>query len=79
MTLYRCRQCRRLWLHYHYENEAFTGSGHWYHGLIPPEMEGSVKLQTAREIIEKLDWSWSGGSHFGDRVFKRRGKLDRFP
>jgi hypothetical protein len=77
VTLYRCRQCRRLWLHYHYENEALTGSGLWYHGLIPPEMEGPVKLETACEILDNL--YWSGGSHFGSRRFRRHGKIDLFP
>jgi hypothetical protein len=79
VTLYRCRQCRRLWLHYHYENEAFTASGRWYHGLIPPDLEGSVTLENARAILEGLDSYWTGGSYVGGRVFQRRGKLDLFP
>jgi hypothetical protein len=79
VSVFRCRRCRRLWLHYHYENEAFTASGRWYHGLIAPEMENSVTVDTAHDILEKLDEYWCGGSYFGGRVFKRRGKLDLFP
>jgi hypothetical protein len=79
ITLLRCKRCRRLWLHYYYVNEAFTASGRWYHGLIAPEMESSVTLDTAHDILEKLDEDWCGGSHFGGRVFKRQGKLDLFP
>jgi hypothetical protein len=72
-------RCRRFWLHYYYVEEAFTGSGRWYHGLIAPEVESSVTLDTARKILEKLEEYWCGGSHFGGRVYKRRGKLDLFP
>ena len=79
VTLYRCRQCRRLWLHYHYENEAFTRSGRWYHGLIPGEMEGAINVENALETLGKLDWYWCGGSYFDGAVSKSRGLPHLFP
>ena len=36
VTLLYCRHCGRYWLRYFYENEAFSRSGRWYLGALPP-------------------------------------------
>ncbi len=79
VTLMRCRVCRRLWLHYYYINDFFTASGRWYHGLVSPELEPEIKLETAYDIFSRLEWYWCGGSFFFGKIFRRQGKLDLFP
>jgi hypothetical protein len=73
VSLIRCRRCRCLWLHYYDVQEAFTGSGRWYHGLIAPELEGAISAEKALEILGKLDGYWCGGSFFDGRVFRATG------
>ena len=79
VSLIRCKRCRRLWLHYYYVNESFSKSGRWYHGLIPPEEEGSVTLENALEVLGKLDGYWCGGSWYHGSVVKEKGPPNLFP
>jgi hypothetical protein len=79
VTLLRCKRCRQLWLHYYYVNEAFTGSGRWYHGVIAPELESSVTLDTAHDILEKLDEYWCGGEPFRRPGVQEAGKAGFVP
>ena len=79
VSLIRCKRCQRLWLHYYYVNEAFTGSGRWYHGLLAPEMENSVTADNALEILSKLAWYWCGGSWYHGSVVKEKGPPNLFP
>jgi hypothetical protein len=73
-----CKLCGRHWLNYHYENEAFTASGRWYRGLIPPDQVDSVSAEGAREFLGKLDWYLCGGSFYG-KVFKASGVPSVWP
>jgi hypothetical protein len=76
VTVHRCRRCGRLWLRYHFEFEAYTGSGRWYRGLISPELAGTVTAGNAAAILEGLEWYQCGGSYHGGRVFRGSGPLD---
>jgi hypothetical protein len=79
VSLIQCKRCRRLWLHYYYVKESFSKSGRWYHGLIPPEEEGSVTVENALEVLGKLDGYWSGGSWYHGSVVKEKGPPNLFP
>jgi hypothetical protein len=78
ISLRRCKHCGRLWLHYHYENEAFSQSGRWYRGLIAPEQAETIAAENALEFLGKLEWYLCGGSYFG-RVFKASGPIQIWP
>ena len=78
ISIRRCQGCGRYWLHYHYENEAFSKSGRWYRGLISPEAADSVSAENALEILGKLDWYLAGGSFYGC-VFKTSGPPQIWP
>jgi hypothetical protein len=71
---HKCRRCGRLWLHYRYENEAFSGSGRWFRGVISAEVAESIKAEDALELLTNLDWCIYGGSYFGG-VGKRSGPI----
>ena|ERR1700675_3061700 len=65
VTLVRCALCRRLWLTYQFEIEAFTASGRWYAALIS---EADAKIMTphrAPDFIKSQPWRIYGGSFYG--------------
>ena len=78
ISLRTCKGCGRRWLHYHYENEAFTASGRWYRGLVPDDQVESVSAEGAKEFLGKLDWYLCGGSFYG-KVFKTSGVPSGWP
>jgi len=61
----RCKYCGRPWLRYHYELEAFTGSGRWYRALVTPEQAARATPANALEILASVPWHLYGGSYFG--------------
>ena len=65
VAIERCIRCGRAWLRYHYEMEAFTGSGRWYRGLLTPEQAARATPANALEILAELPWHLYGGSYFG--------------
>jgi hypothetical protein len=75
ITLHKCAKCDRLWLRYHYENEAFTASGRWYLGTITPEQARLLTAENAKETLERLSWYFCGGSYFDGRVGKSSGRI----
>lgn len=78
ISLRTCKSCGRIWLRYFYENEAFTASGRWYRGLVPPDQVDSVTAETAKDYLGKLDWYLCGGSFYG-KVFKTSGAPSVWP
>ena len=79
VSLKRCRHCGRVWLRSYYVQEAFTGSGRWYEGLVPPELEDSITADNALEVLGKLDGYLCGGSWYEGRVVKGKGPPNLFP
>lgn len=75
VSIDRCRQCGRLWLHYFVEYEAVPQSGRWYRGLITPEAARSVTPEGAVAILEGLPWRLYGGSYFGKRGERSTGPV----
>jgi hypothetical protein len=59
-----CRKCRIKWLHYFYENEAFSKSGRWYRGLISEQEIAKLLPEKAVSHLENLKWYIYGGSYF---------------
>ncbi len=74
-TLLYCRRCGRYWLRYFYENEAFTKSGRWYLGALPPAVLANAGLANARAALEELSWYFYGGSYYDGRWGKTSGKI----
>ncbi|HUU14885.1 MAG TPA: hypothetical protein VM182_14445 [Terriglobia bacterium] len=65
VALRTCRRCDRVWLYYHYENEAFSKSGRWYRGVVSAKVAESIEAEDALDLLAKLDGYICGGSYFG--------------
>jgi len=79
VSLKRCRGCRRLRRRYYYVQEGLTGSGRWYRGLIPPELERAVPADNALRVLAKLDRYLCGGCCYDGKTIKGHGPADLFP
>jgi hypothetical protein len=75
VTLLTCPDCDQSWMRYHYENEAFSGSGRWYLGVITIAQDLLLTVENAKTILEGLDWYFYGGSYFNGQTSKSRGKI----
>ena len=65
VNLIRCTRCRRLWLRYHFEVEAFTASGRWEEAPIDDVTAGTMTAEKAGEFLRAAPWRIIGGSLYG--------------
>jgi hypothetical protein len=65
VSVVRCASCRRLWLRYPWEVEAFTASGRWYETVIDDATAETISPETAYATIQSAPWRIVGGSHLG--------------
>jgi hypothetical protein len=70
-----CRECGQYWLRYLYELESFTGSGRWFLGPISKDQLSGLTAETAKNVLEGLDWYYYGGSYFKGRSGKASGTI----
>lgn len=70
-----CRECGQHWLKYAYELEAFSNSGRWFFGAISPEQRASLTAESAKTILEGLDWYVYGGSYYDGRGGRASGPI----
>jgi hypothetical protein len=70
-----CQDCGQHWLRYFYEVEAFTGSGRWYLGAIPPEQFATLTVEQAKATLESLSWYYYGGSYYHGRNGRTSGTI----
>lgn len=75
VTLNRCRTCRRLWLRYLVEYEAFSRSGRWARGLISEGAAAAMTPEHAVDHLNGLGWYLYGGSYFDGAVGSRSGPM----
>ena len=64
VSIYCCKKCSRLWLHYLVEFEAYSKSGRWYRGLIKSKDKKKIKSNNAIKYLEKLKWYLYGGDYY---------------
>lgn len=64
VSVLTCRGCRRRWLYYFAEYEAFTASGRWIRGILPDNHPLPLTPQNAVPILNTLPWYVYGGSAF---------------
>lgn len=76
VTVLRCLRCRRPWLRYHYENEAFSRSGRWFLGRIEPSEVDGISADVARSFFAQMPWYFFGGSYYDGREGRTSGPLD---
>ncbi len=76
VNIQTCIFCDQSWLRYFIEYESFSQSGRWYSGMISERDANKITPENAIAFLEKLDWCFCGGSYFGGKVFKRKGKLN---
>jgi hypothetical protein len=79
VSLDRCRQCGRVWLHYFLEYPEVPESGRYFRGLLTPEAEGTVTPGDAVRLLEALPWRLQGGAFFGRRGARASGPLPLEP
>lgn len=60
----KCIHCKRNWIKYMVEFEAFSKSGRFYTGIITDNDVSKITPENAIAYIEKLDWYIYGGSYF---------------
>jgi hypothetical protein len=70
VSVIRCKRCGRFWLRYFVEYEYLTASGRWFRGVITPEIAATMEPESAKEVLEGLDWYFRGGSAFGGKVIR---------
>lgn len=70
-----CRVCGQYWLRYFYELEAFTSSGSWYLGPITARQRLELTAETAKGLLEELDWYDYGGSYFHGQIGRTSGPI----
>ena len=75
VSILACQECGQLWLKYFYELESFTGSGRWYLGPISSEQGAVLTLESAKGLLEGLDWYDYGGSYFDGRSGRAKGAI----
>lgn len=75
VSVHRCPRCHQMWLRYALEDEAFSGSGRWYLGVVSTEDSETLNAAEARNLLESLDWYFCGGSYFGGQVSRTQGPL----
>jgi WD40 repeat protein len=74
-SLWTCRSCGRVWLHYLLEYEATPRSGRWYRGQIPPGTR--VAPREAAAVFAGIPGYLAGGSYFEGQPHRRSGPPDR--
>lgn len=74
VSVLTCRGCRRRWLYYFAEYEAFTASGRWILGILPDSHPLPLTPQNAVPILNTLPWYIYGGSAFHSSPPGRRAR-----
>ena len=75
VNIWQCKRCGQHWLHYLVEYEAFSKSGRYFMGLIPPELAETLSPDAAVDYLSKLDWHLYSGSYFDGRKGKSTGQV----
>jgi hypothetical protein len=75
VSLDRCRQCGRTWLHYFVEYPDVADSSRWYRGLITPDVAQDVTPEQAVAVLEGLPWRLQGGAFHGRRGARTSGPM----
>jgi hypothetical protein len=75
ISIWVCPVCRRRWLQYLYEVEAFSASGRWYLGPLDTAQVEKIRPDSAKSILESLPWYYYGGSYFGGQPGKSSGEI----
>ena len=75
VSLIRCARCRRLWLRYQYEFEAFSRSGRWAEAPIDEKDAATITPEAAAEFIHVAEWHLFSGSYWGHSGKRGKGPL----
>jgi hypothetical protein len=76
VSLERCKSCRRLWLRYLVEREAFSRSGRWARGLVTETVAAGLSPEDAEPYLRQLPSYIVGGSYFDGKWRRQKGKMD---
>jgi hypothetical protein len=73
VTIRRCSRCRRLWLRYFVEYEAYSRSGRWAEAPIGEEAAGQMTPEAAAGFLDRAEFCIYGGSYYGHAGRRGRG------
>jgi hypothetical protein len=73
VTLRRCSRCKRLWLRYSVEYEAFTASGRWAEAPIDDDDAAAMTPETAAAFLDRAEFAVFGGCYYGHAGHRGRG------
>ena len=73
VTLRRCSRCKRLWLRYAVEYEAFTASGRWAEAPIDDMAAAAMTPEAAAAFLDRSEFAVFGGSYHGHAGRRGRG------
>jgi hypothetical protein len=65
VTVRRGAHCRRVWLRYQHEFEAFTASGRWSEAPIDESAAATMTATAAHRFIQTAPWRSIGGAFYG--------------
>jgi hypothetical protein len=72
VSLLRCSRCRRLWLRYAVEYEAFSRSGRWAEAPVTDAEADAMTPEAAAAFLDRAEFCIVGGSYYGHA--RRRGR-----
>jgi hypothetical protein len=75
VTLLRCSRCRRLWLRYAVEYEAFSRSGRWAEAPIGEKEAETMTPEAAAAFFDHAEFYIYGGSRYGHSGRRGSGPL----
>lgn len=75
VTIRRCSRCRRLWLQYMVEYEAFSASGRWAEAPIDEAAAMAMTPDAAPAFLDGAEFYIFGGSYFGHTGHRSSGPI----
>jgi hypothetical protein len=73
VSLLRCSRCRRLWLRYAVEYEAYSRSGRWAAAPIDQTAAVTMTPEVAAPFLDRAELCIVGGSYYGHPGRRGRG------
>lgn len=64
VAIWRCRACKRAWLHYSLEMPHYSQSGRWWCVAISTQQAASMQADAARDFIQQQAAGFAGGCFF---------------
>jgi hypothetical protein len=71
VELNTCKYCGQVWFNYLIEDPHYSHSGRWWRVPVPAEARALLRVEDARDFVQRQPWCFVGGCAFdstGHRV-----------